>query len=140
MVRAGQLLLIAAFGLVLTGCVERRFVIATEPFGAAGAAVYDMADNFVGFTPTDMQFTYYGKYRFKIVKEGYKTMIVEERVKAPWYEWPILDFVSENVIPFTVRDRRELRFMLEPLEPASESKVRSDGEQLRQRGMTIGTP
>jgi hypothetical protein len=135
-VRAGRLLMIALAGLVLTGCVERRFVISTDPFGAV---VYDMCDQPMGLSPADKSFTYYGRYRFKLVKDGYKTMIVEERIKAPWYEWPGLDFISENLLPYTVRDIRRLNYKLEPVEIVSPDKVQVDGEMLRQRGATIGT-
>jgi hypothetical protein len=137
MVRAVPLMMFAAFAFLFTGCVERRFVISTDPFGAV---VYDMSDIPVGKAPADKTFTWYGKYRFKLVKDGYQTMIVEERIKAPWYEWPGLDFVSENLLPFTVRDIRRLHYKLDPLESPSPEKVRIEGEQLRERGMTIGTP
>ncbi len=136
MVRAGSLMMIAAFGFIVTGCVERRFVITTDPFGAV---VYDMSDVPVGVAPADKSFTYYGRYRFKLIKDGYQAKIVEERIRAPWYEWPGLDFISENVLPFTVRDIRRLHYKLDPIEPVSEEKVRVDGQQLRERGATIGT-
>jgi len=128
---------IAALSLTLTGCVERRFVISTDPFGAV---VYDLSETPIGVAPADKSFTYYGNYRFKLIKDGYQTKIVEERIRAPWYEWPGLDFVSENLLPFTVRDIRRLHYQLDPIAPVSEQKVRDDGELLRQRGMTIGEP
>lgn len=137
MVRAGLTIMIAALGMALTGCVERRFVISSDPYGAV---IYDMSDIPVGVAPADKSFTYYGRYRFKLIKEGYQPKIIEERIQAPWYEWPLLDFVSENLLPFTVRDIRRLHYKLDPIEPVSKEKVRSDGELLRQRGMTIGSP
>ena len=136
MVRAGKLLLVAAIGLALSGCVERRFVITTDPFGAV---VYNENEVPIGAAPADQAFTYYGKYRFRLVKDGYQTKIVEERIKAPWYEWPGLDFVSENLLPFTVRDIRRLHYKLDPIEAVPPERVRSEGELLRQRGLTIGT-
>ncbi len=136
MVRAGQMLLIAVLGLALTGCVERRFVITTDPYGAV---VYNELDAPIGAAPVDQTFTYYGKYRFRLVKDGYQTKIVEEQVKAPWYEWPLLDFVSENVIPWTIRDIRRFHYTLDPVESVSPANVRSDGEILRDRARSIGT-
>lgn len=136
--RAGLILTTLFAALASTGCVERRFVITTEPFGAM---VYDWSDVPVGKTPADKPFTWYGTYRFKIMKDGYQTKIVEERVKAPWYEWPLLDFVSENLLPFTVRDIRRLHYQLDPIDPnLSPKQVVDEGEILRQRGRTIGTP
>src|SRR5438046_197036 len=86
-----------------TGCVERRFVITTDP---PGAIVYDWKDQPLSASPADSQFTYYGKYNFTLVKDGYETLRVEENVKAPWYGWFGVDFISENLIPFRFRDVR----------------------------------
>src|ERR1700693_6201901 len=83
--------------LVLSiGAVERRMVIPTEPYGAI---VYNEKDLPLSASPADMPFTYYGKYRFKIVKDGYETLVAEEKVDAPWYEWIGLDFISETLVP-----------------------------------------
>ena len=50
-----------AFALAtISGCVDRRFVIESDP---PGAIVY-LNDKWVGPTPVDQSFTYYGKYRF----------------------------------------------------------------------------
>src|SRR5262249_26555919 len=136
MVRAGSLLLLAAFGLCSAGCVERRFVITTEPFGAV---VYNEKDVPMGLAPADQQFTYYGTYRFKLVKDGCETKIVEEKVRAPWYEWPLLDFVSENIVPWTIRDVRRFHYQLEKTATVPEGKLRLDADQVRQRSFGIGT-
>ena len=119
----------------VSGCVERRFVVISDP---PGAIVYNEREAPIGAAPADQEFTWYGTYQFKLVKDGYQTKVVQENVKAPWYEWPILDFVSENVVPWTIRDIRRLHYKLEPLESLSPEKVRGDGEALRQRGATVG--
>jgi hypothetical protein len=137
MVRATHALAIALLSLAATGCVERRFVITSEPYGAV---VYDWSDAPVGATPADKQFEYFGTYRFKLIKDGYQTKIVEEPIKAPWYQWPGLDFFSENVIPFTIRDIRRLHYKLDPIEPVPVERVRSEGELMRERGKAVGTP
>src|SRR5262249_10209746 len=59
-------MLLACAGL-LTGCVERRFVITTEP---PGAIVYDERGMPTGAAPTDRTFVYYGDYQFTLVKDG----------------------------------------------------------------------
>ena len=137
MVRARYALAIALLSLGTTGCVERRFVITSEPYGAV---VSDWSDAPIGATPADKQFEYYGTYRFKLIKDGYQTKIVEERVKAPWYAWPGLDFFSENVIPFTIRDVVRLHYKLEPIEPMPVERVRTEADILREKGKAIGAP
>ena len=97
----------------MTGCVERRFVITTSP---PGAIVLDERHLPTGAAPTDREFTYYGTYAFTLVKDGFQTMTVQEKVKAPWYEFIGLDFISENVIPWTIRDVRRFHYVLQPLQ------------------------
>jgi hypothetical protein len=102
--------------------------------------VYDEKNQPIGGTPVDKPFTYYGKYRFRIVKDGYETLDVEQRVRAPWYEWPGLDFISENVIPWTIRDVRQFRYTLQPAQVRPPENLLREGEALREYGKTIGAP
>src|SRR4051794_32563629 len=65
------------------GCVTRRYVITSDP---PGAIVY--RDNqYLGPTPVEEPFVYYGKYRFRLVADGYQVMDVEPELVPPWYEW-----------------------------------------------------
>ena len=124
-----------------TGCVERRMIIVSDPAPAAtGAIVYDEREQPIGSTPVDKTFVYYGKYRFRIVKDGYETLDVEQRVRAPWYEFPGLDFIAENVIPWTIRDVRYFRYTLQPAEVRPPEQVLGNGEALRAYGKTQGPP
>jgi hypothetical protein len=125
---------------LLVGCVERRFIIYSQTPDQAGAAVYDPLNNFIGFTPVDLPFTYYGKYRFRVVKDGYETLNYEYNAKAPWYEWPGLDFISENLWPFPVRDIRYVPVHLQPLQPLSPDALIQQGSILRERGHQIAQP
>jgi hypothetical protein len=133
------------FGLLAlggaTGCVERRMVIVTDPYPvAANAIVYDERNQPIGGTPVDKPFTYYGKYRFRIVKDGFETLDVEQNVRAPWYEWPGLDFISENLIPWTIRDVRPFRYTLQPAQVRPPENLLREGEMLRDYARTIGAP
>jgi hypothetical protein len=118
-----------------TGCVERRFVISTEPFGAA---VFNEKDIAIGASPADQSFERYGVYQFRLVKDGYATQVVQENIKAPWYEWPGLDFFSENLVPFWIRDVRYLKYTLTPVEMVSPDALKAQGEMLRQQGVGVG--
>jgi hypothetical protein len=122
------------------GCVERRMVIITDPFpDAVNAIVYDEKDQPIGGTPVDKPFTYYGKYHFRIVKDGYDTLDVEQRVRAPWYEWPGLDFISENLIPWTIRDVRYFTYVMQPIPIRPPDQTLREAEAARAYGQTKGT-
>ena len=122
-----------------TGCVERRMVIITDPFpDASNAIVYDEKDQPIGGTPVDKPFTYYGKYHFRIVKDGFDTLDVDQRVRSPWYELPGLDFFAENVIPFTIRDVRVYNFVMQPPPIRPPDQTLREGEVLRSYGKTLG--
>ena len=115
------------------GCVTRRYVITSDP---PGAMVFRDGQP-IGLTPVEQEFVYYGKYKFRLVKDGYQTLDAEADLVAPWYEWPGIDFVSENVISHKLRDIHRLCFRLVPLETVRQDDIRRQAEALRQRGKAI---
>ena len=125
---------------MLPGCVERRFIVTTDPPGAIVFNENDMPMGGRGASPTGQSFTYYGGYQFRIVAEGYDTLVVCENVKAPIYEWFLLDFFSENVIPWTIRDVRSFHYQLQRKQLVSPADTQQKAEALRQRGQGIGEP
>lgn len=118
------------------GCVTRRYVITSDP---PGAVVFRDGQP-IGATPVEEPFVYYGKYRFRLVKDGYKPMDVEPELVAPWYQWPGVDLVTETVIPYPFRDVQVLHFQLQPMEQMRHDDIRGRAEQLRQQGAQIQTP
>jgi hypothetical protein len=122
---------------LLGGCVERTMVIITDP---PTAVILDEKHQPLGTSPVDRTFTYYGKYRFYCVKDGYETLIVEERVRPPWYEFFPLDFISENILPWNLRDKRYFRYTLQPATVVPPETVLKQAEELRERGKTTGKP
>jgi hypothetical protein len=137
--RLALVTLLAGCGF-LTGCVERRFVITTDPPGATVYNEKDMPMGGFGKSPTDQGFIYYGDYEFKLIRDGYETMVVREKVRAPFYEWFLFDFFSENVLPFTLRDVRRFHYQLQPKQMVPPDTVLQKASALRQRGMGIGVP
>jgi hypothetical protein len=113
-----------------TGCVEQRYVISSDP---PGAAVYRNG-NLIGYTPVDDTFVYYGKYHFTLVKDGYETLQVDQDVPAPFYEFPGADFVSEVLYPFNLRDVHRFSYQLREAVPAGKAEIINRGEQLRSQG------
>jgi hypothetical protein len=121
--------------LLATGCVERRFIIETEPFGAAVFNEHDIA---IGASPADQTFERYGVYQFRLIKDGYATSVVQENIKAPWYEWPGLDFFSENLLPFWIHDIHHLKYTMTPVEVVSPDQLKAQADMLREQGLTVG--
>jgi hypothetical protein len=104
-----------------------------------GASVY--VDGYeIGTTPIATDFIYYGTRQIKLVKDGYETLTVNQPIPAPWYEYPGVDFVSENVVPGNLRDVRTLTYQLAPQLMAPADQLRARAEQLRQSAPRPATP
>jgi hypothetical protein len=129
-------LLLALCAVLPGGCVERRYTVLTDP---PGAFVLENGKP-IGNTTVDRPFIYYGKYRFTLMADGYQTLVVDECIKAPWYEWFLLDFVSENLIPWTIRDVRTFKYDLKRLEIIPPEIVKARADEMRARGQAIGEP
>ena len=111
----------------LTGCVQRRMTIRTNP---PGALVY-VDDYEIGTTPISHNFTYYGTRKIRLVKDGYETLTVMQPIAAPWYQIPPLDFFSENLVPGEIRDRRTLTYQLRPQMVVPPDQLLGRAESLR---------
>jgi len=95
--------LVGTVVLVSTGgCVQRRMTIRSNP---PGALVY-VDDYQLGTTPVSTDFIYYGTRKIRLVKDGYETLTVRQPFPIPWYEIFPLDFVTENLWPWEIRDER----------------------------------
>jgi hypothetical protein len=119
---------------LMAGCIERRYVITTDPPGA----VVLRNGQPIGATPVDDQFVYYGTYHYTIVKEGYETLQVDQEITTPWYDYPVIDFFSENVVPWTIRDVRRFHFKLEPRRLVNTNDLLMEAQNLRNRGLSLG--
>ena len=118
---------------LLTGCVERRYVITSDP---PGALVLRNGQP-IGSSPADDHFVYYGDYEFTLVKEGYETLHVKQEIPAPWYEYFPLDFAAENLVPWPIQDVRRFHYQLQPKRTANPERVLQDAQNLRQRGQGL---
>ena len=134
MVRAARWLAVAVVAVGMAGCVERRFLVESNP---PGAAVFVNGD-YKGTTPVSVPFTYYGKYDITLARDGYATQTVQSRFRRPWFQYFPLDFVAENLYPLHIQDNRKLQVDLQPLiQPRGEDVLNQAGI-LRQRGAVIG--
>lgn len=120
-------LMLALVGIAHSGCVQRRLMIRSNP---PGALVY-VDDYQVGTTPVATNFTYYGTRKIRLVMSGYETLTVMQPIPAPWYEFPGLDFVSENLVPGEIRDERVVEFQLKPQMIVPSPQLLGRAENLR---------
>ena len=104
----------AVAGLVsltaLAGCVQRRMTVRSNP---PGALVY-VDDYQIGTTPVSTDFIYYGTRKIRLVKDGYETLTVRQPFPLPWYQVFPLDFVTENIWPWEIRDERVVDLAMMP--------------------------
>ncbi|MDR3232846.1 MAG: PEGA domain-containing protein [Planctomycetaceae bacterium] len=118
------------------GCVRRRMTVRTNP---PGATVY-LDGKEIGRTPFSTNFNYYGKREFKVVKQGYETQTKLLPVRAPWYEWVGIDFVSEVLVPGKLTDQKFFEFELRPQQETGGAEIVARAEELRRTAHTDGLP
>ena len=93
-------------------------------------------DQEVGRSPVTVPFTWYGDYDVVIRKQGFETLKTHHRLRAPWYQWPIIDLFAEAFVPFTIHDRRELPiYTLTPRELPETEDVVLRAEEMRERAL-----
>jgi hypothetical protein len=115
------------------GCVERRYVITTEPPGVQ--VLRNGLD--LGTAPVDDNFVYYGVYHFTLIKDGYEIQQIDQDIPTPWYEYPGLDFVSENLIPWKIRDVRRFHYNMQPVQNPNVKDVLDKAEKLQNHGKSL---
>ena len=133
-----NILVISLVTVGLTGCVQRRLIVRSQPEGAF--VTIDRRP--IGLTPLSVPYTYSGTREVQLEKDGYKTVKVQQRVDPTWYEKFPVSFVTENFWPRELRDERLLEFQLEPKSQVQENLLLDRASDLRmnvQRG-TVTAP
>jgi hypothetical protein len=118
--------------LAASGCVRRRLTVRTNP---PGAQVF-VDNQEIGTTPCSASFVYYGTRTITVMKDGYRTEKIYQKLNAPWYEIPPLDFISENLVPREVRDERIVDVQLVPEEVVPQQKLLDRAQSLRDAART----
>jgi hypothetical protein len=126
-VRLVFLVLLAVSWFCASGCVRRRLTVRTNP---PGAQVF-VDDQEIGTTPCSASFVYYGTRKLTVMKDGYRTETIFQKIPAPWYEIPPLDFIVENLIPRETRDERIVDVQLVPEELVPQQKLIDRAQFLR---------
>ncbi|MHC4721865.1 MAG: PEGA domain-containing protein [Planctomycetota bacterium] len=115
--------------LVLTGCVERKLTINTEPAGA----LVRLNDEEIGVSPVTVEFNWYGDYKVRISKEGYATLDTHRELKGPVHDAVGLDFFAEILWPGRIVDEYEWSFELEPYQPPARAELIEAAGRFRER-------
>ncbi len=128
------IILCLALSTLLSGCVRRRMTVRSNP---PGATVY-LDGKEIGRTPFSANFLHYGKREFRLVKDGYETKTVIMPVRAPWYEWFPIDFVSEVLLPGKLTDRKYYEFDMQPVAIVPTPELLGRAEELRRHAHVNG--
>lgn len=124
---SGVLLLV---GMTASGCVERTLEVTSEPPGAKV-----VINNTVhGVTPFTYRFNHYGVHDIYVTKTGYYPLRVAEPVTSPVYQRPFLDFSTDVLYPGTIKDTRQLHYVLEKIGEEDDIKeIVSRGREMKRR-------
>ena len=138
-IRSFYILILVTAVFAFSGCVTRSITVKTNP---SNALVY-IDDELIGESPVSMPFTFYGTRKVMIERKDedgvltHERTIAFEKIKAPVYEIFPLDFFSELVWPFKIKDDQVLSYNLVELDPLSikerQAKMLKSAEELRQR-------
>lgn len=114
--------------IILSGCVERKLTINTEPQGATVI----LNDEEIGTSPVTVSFEWYGDYNVAIRKEGFETLKTHRKLKAPWYDGFPFDFLT-LLNPERTVDEYEWTFELEPKKEISRKELIHQAEELKKQ-------
>ncbi|MHC4309616.1 MAG: PEGA domain-containing protein [Planctomycetota bacterium] len=113
----------------LSGCVERKLTINTEPQGA----MVVLNDEEIGNSPVTVSFEWYGDYNVAIRKDGFETLKTHRKLKAPWYDGFPFDFFANTLNPDRIVDEFEWTFELEPKKDISRKELIHNAEDLKKQ-------
>ncbi len=88
--RAVLSLAACAGACALTGCLERRLHITSEPPGA----LVHLNDVEVGRTPCEVDFEFYGVYDVRLTLDGYEPLMTSAEAKVAAHELPVIDLAA----------------------------------------------
>jgi len=115
--------------LLLSGCVERKLTINTQPQGA----IVLLNDEEIGASPVTVSFNWYGDYNVTIRKEGFETLKTHRRLKGPWYDKFPFDFFAQILNPKRIVDSYEWTFELAPKQQINREQLIQNAQDLKER-------
>ena len=111
----------------LVGCVHRRVTIHSDPPGALAF----LDDQEIGNTPASTDVTYYGARNLRLVLPGYETVNRKLQLATPWYQFPPLDFISDNLLVHQVTNHQDFNFKLTKSRKVEQRVLVNQAEKLR---------
>ena len=105
-----------------------------------GASVY-IDKQYIGNSPASSSYIYYGTREIEVARDGFRSEKVLRRISPPWYQWPPLDFISETLWPWEVRDERIIDISMVPSQAPPSDVLQADAERFRlQASQGLATP
>jgi hypothetical protein len=118
-------LIAAAF---LSGCVERRLTINTEPQGA----IISLNDEEIGASPVTVGFNWYGNYKVRATRPGYEILDTNRKLDPPAHDGFPLDFFA-TIWPSRITDEYEWTFQLTPYKTPDRDQLIRDAQALKKQ-------
>ena len=115
--------------LLLSGCVERKLTINTEPQGA----LIILNDEEIGTSPVTVSFEWYGDYWVRISKDGYENLNTHRPLKGPWYDTFPFDFFAQIISPDRIIDSYKWTFPLKPRKQINREELIQAAEKLEKQ-------
>ncbi|MEZ6092572.1 MAG: PEGA domain-containing protein [Pirellulaceae bacterium] len=112
-----------------SGCVRRRLLVRTDPPGA----LVSVDNQVIGNSPAASPFVYYGTREIRVERDGFETQTIRHKINPPWYQLPGIDFITETLWPFELRDERVIDTKLVPRVAEPAEAIAARGDQLRQQ-------
>jgi len=107
--------------------MHRRMTVRSDPPGA----LVLLEGEEIGYTPVSKDFTYYGTREITLVKDGFETLTIMQKMQTPWYQMVPLDFFSDNLLPFKLTNRHDFTYNLQPQVVVPTQELLDRGRALR---------
>lgn len=124
-------ILVLSLLFIITGCVERKLTINTEPQGA----LVTLNDEELGLSPVTVEFNWYGDYNIQIAKQGYETLNTHRELKGPLHDHFPFDFIAELFWPERIVDEYEWNFSLELYQPIDRDELLRSAQIMKEKAI-----
>ena len=123
------IVLVIIISISLTGCVERKLTITTQPEGA----FVELNDEPIGQTPVTVSLNWYGDYNIRITKDGYETLKTHKQLKAPLHDHFPFDLFAQILYPGKITDSYVWNFTLEPKNQIDRETLLQNAQSLKDK-------